>query len=445
MNCEEKFVSRVSRFGFHSFSRRILMKFKFVAAAGLLAAAMPHVAEAGWRPLSEQAIDAATFEAWQVSVREAEAVAATARRDETMPAVHAGEPDPLVTNSTPDTAASAEEAARRSANATAPDVVVSGSPDLIIATPAYSTDLPDEAGLETVDEQQQPDPFLIRLQVLLDRAHASPGVIDGFNGENTRKAIAAYEAMRGLSEDGEIDADLWVILTVDQGKAMTSYTITQADVDVPYVDKIPSDYGEMAKMEWLGYVSPAEMLAERFHMDEDLLISLNPGADLRAVGTTILVADIGQAPKTKVARIIVDKERGEIVAFDAEDNIVLTSPATIGSDDTPSPSGIVTVKAIASEPTYTYNPAKNFKQEGNDGLLTLPAGPNGPVGSTWIALSKPTFGIHGTPHPSQIDKSRSHGCVRLTNWDAEALSRIVQPSVTTVEFMEKAAPRIAAK
>ncbi|WAP67945.1 L,D-transpeptidase [Jiella pelagia] len=120
-------------------------------------------------------------------------------------------------------------------------------------------------------------------------------------------------------------------------------------------------------------------------------------------------------------------------------------PATIGSDETPSPSGHLTVTGVASEPTYSYNPAKNFKQAGNDGPLTIPPGPNGPVGSTWIALSKPTFGIHGTPHPTLIDKSRSHGCVRLTNWDAEALSKLVQPSVTTVEFLEKASPRIAVK
>ncbi|MBP0617907.1 murein L,D-transpeptidase [Jiella sp. KSK16Y-1] len=283
------------------------------------------------------------------------------------------------------------------------------------------------------------------MQILLDRAHASPGVIDGFNGENTRKAIAAYEAMRGLPEDGEIDADLWVILTVDQGKAIKTYTITEEDAATRYVDRIPDDYGELAKMEWLGYQSPAEMFGERFHMDEDLLLAMNPNADLRAAGTRILVADVGQAPTTKVARIVIDKERGELIAYDANGNIVLLDPATIGSDDTPSPSGHLTVTGVAENPTYSYNPARNFTQGDNTGPLTIPAGPNGPVGSTWIALSKPTFGIHGTPYPSRIDKSRSHGCVRLTNWDAAALAKLVQPSVTTVEFVDKSSDRLAVK
>ncbi|NDW03051.1 L,D-transpeptidase family protein [Jiella sp. 40Bstr34] len=283
------------------------------------------------------------------------------------------------------------------------------------------------------------------MQILLDRAHVSPGVIDGFDGENTRKAIAAYEALRGLPEDGEVDSDLWVILSLDQGKATKTYVITQDDVDTKFVDRIPDDYGELAKMEWLGFKSPVEMFAERFHMDEDLLVAMNPTADLTAVGTQILVPDVGDAPTTKVVRIVVDKARGELVAYDADGNVVLMDPATIGSDDTPSPTGLVTVTAIAENPTYSYNPAKNFKQGGNDGPLTIPPGPNGPVGSTWIALSKPTFGIHGTPHPSLIDKSRSHGCVRLTNWDAAVLTKLVQPSVTTVEFLEAPAPLIAVK
>ncbi len=421
------------------------MKFQFVAAAGFFAAALPHVAEAAWRPLSEQAINTATFAEWKAAVQDAQAIAEAARSDDTLPDVQAVDPDSSKTGDAPLSASAAAASAQGVDMPRIPDVAVTGSSNLSIASPSYSTDLPDEAGLETIDEQKRLDPFLIRLQVLLDRAHASPGVIDGFQGENTRKAIAAYEAMRGLPEDGEIDPDLWVILTVDQGNAIKTYTITQEDADTRYVESIPDDYAELAKMDWLGYQSPAEMFGERFHMDQDLVLAMNPGADLRQAGTKILVADIGEGPTTKVARIVVDKERGELVAYDVDDNIVLMDPATIGSDDTPSPTGLVTVQGVATDPTYTYNPAKNFKQAGNDGPLTIPAGPNGPVGSTWIDLSKPTFGIHGTPYPSRIDKSRSHGCVRLTNWDVETLSRLVQPAVTTVEFVEKAQRRLAAR
>lgn len=423
------------------------MKIQLALVAGLLAGATPHAAEAAWRPLSKEAIETATFKGWQAAVRERDAVAATARSNDTGPSVQpAGEIARAAEAASAASATGSQPASPIAlASAQTQSVAVTGEPGLEIATPHNSTDLPDEAGLETVDEQKRPDPFLIRLQILLDRAHASPGAIDGFDGENTRKAIAAYEAMRGLPEDGEVDPDLWVILSLDQGQATRLYTISQADVDARFVDLIPDDYGEMAKLDWLGYKSPAEMLAERFHMDEDLLLAMNPAADLMTVGTQILVADVGEVPTVKVARIVVDKQRGELIAYDAEDNVVLMNPATIGSDETPSPSGHLMVTAVAENPTYSYNPAKNFTQGNNTGVLTIPAGPNGPVGSTWIALSKPTFGIHGTPHPTRIDKSRSHGCVRLTNWDVEALAHLVQPAVTTVEFRDAAAPQVAVK
>lgn len=315
------------------------------------------------------------------------------------------------------------------------------SPPASIAAPApLSKDAINAATFDDWQAQQgaseTADPFLIRLQVLLDRAHSSPGVIDGFPGDNTQKAIRAYEMMRGLPVDGEPDADMWNVLVVDEGEAMTTYEISEEDVSGRYVDTIPDDYGERAKMDWLGYHDPAEMLAEKFHMDEELLRTLNPGADFAAAGTTILVTKPGELPTTKVARIIVDKSAGRLVAYDEKGEIVLADPATIGSDDTPSPSGTVTVNAIAPEPTYSYNPKKNFQQGENAEPLTIPPGPNGPVGSMWIDLSKPTYGIHGTPEPDLIDKSQSHGCVRLTNWDAESLAQLVEPGRTVVEFKE---------
>ncbi len=401
------------------------MTVRFVVAAGLLAAALPGAAFGASEPLSESAINASTFQDWQARQNDAKAVADTAKADPTVPPVE---------DKAPDQDAKADATDPTATQAAPPEVQVTGEPDKTVESPANSTDLPDEAAMKAADEPKTADPFLIRLQVLLDRAHASPGVIDGFEGENTEKAVSAYEAMRELPVDGKIDADMWNILVVDQGKAMQTYTITKKDLSDRYVDEIPSDYGKMAKLEWLGFHGPVEMLAERFHMDQDLLKTLNPGADFQKAGTKLIVADTGEAPKTKVARIVVDKERGELIAYDESGAIVLTDPATIGSQDTPSPTGKVTVKGVAKDPTYSYDPSKNFKQGKNDQPLTIPAGPNGPVGSVWIALSKPTYGIHGTPHPSVIDKSESHGCVRLTNWDAEALSGLVEPGKTSVEF-----------
>ena len=198
---------------------------------------------------------------------------------------------------------------------------------------------------------------------------------------------------------------------------------------------MPADYGEKAKLDRLSYTSVSEMLAEKFHMDEAYLKALNPEANFSRVGTIIRVANVGKPVTTKVARIIADKTKKQVRAFDADDRLVAVYPATIGSSDTPSPVGTHAISRVALDPQYTYNPKLNFKQGTNDKVLTIPPGPNGPVGSVWIALDKPTYGIHGTPDPSKIGKTESHGCVRLTNWDAQELAKLVSAGVP-VEFAE---------
>ena len=178
-----------------------------------------------------------------------------------------------------------------------------------------------------------------------------------------------------------------------------------------------------------------EAIAERFHMDENYLKALNPGVNFNRPGTIVKVANFGKLVSTPVANIIADKGMKQVRAYDAQGKLVAAYPATIGSADTPSPSGTHTVSRVALDPNYTYNPKLNFKQGENDKILTIPPGPNGPVGSVWIALDKPTYGIHGTPDPSKIGKTESHGCVRLTNWDARELAKLVKPGVT-VEFVD---------
>jgi lipoprotein-anchoring transpeptidase ErfK/SrfK len=284
------------------------------------------------------------------------------------------------------------------------------------------------------ESERPPDPFLIRAQILLDRAHASPGAIDGWNGDNFRKAVHAFRAMRGLRTEGEIDTEVWRALSEDQGKATKVYEITAEDVKARYEPKLPSDYAKLAKLKWLGFRDPVEMLAERFHMFERLIRTLNPRADFTSPGQRILVADPGADPEGKVSRIVVDKKAGELRAYGDGDALILVAPATIGSPDTPSPSGKMVVNGSYPDPHYKYDPKKNFQQGKNTRKLDLPPGPNGPVGSMWIDLSKPTYGIHGTPDPEKISKSASHGCVRLTNWDAGALGRLIEPKKTSVEF-----------
>ena len=273
-----------------------------------------------------------------------------------------------------------------------------------------------------------------RVQILLDRAGASPGVIDGRFGSNVRKALASYEEITGHKLDTGDGQAVKKELDGTGGPAFKDYTITNSDAAGPYVASVPSDYGAKAKLDRLGYASVAEMLAERFHMDENYLKQLNPSANFNRPGTVIRVANVG-APRTgKVARIVADKSKEEVLAYDADGKLLASYPATIGSTDTPSPSGTVKVVSVTLDPTYTYNPKINFKQGNNDKVLTIPPGPNGPVGSVWIALSKPTYGIHGTPDPDKIGKTSSHGCVRLTNWDAQELAKMVKPGVW-VQFL----------
>ncbi|MFI0395825.1 L,D-transpeptidase family protein [Paracoccus jiaweipingae] len=283
-----------------------------------------------------------------------------------------------------------------------------------------------------------------RLQVLLDRAGISPGVTDGFNGGMSRSAIETFERRAGLRVDGVLDLQVWDLLGAYAVAPITrSYTITPADAQ-GLVPNIPSDYAQKAQMSTQGYTSIAEKLAERFHMDEKFLTYLNPGIPILP-GETITVTDPGPERRGTVARVSVDKDRRRVTGYDANGQILVDYPATIGSTDTPSPSGSYKVRAIALDPVYTYNPSRNFKQGDNDKVLSIPPGPNGPVGDVWIALTKPTYGIHGTATPARLFVSQSHGCVRLTNWDARELAHMVQPGVTTVDFLPLAdAPADAA-
>lgn len=305
----------------------------------------------------------------------------------------------------------------------------------------------DKAAFSTASVDTEPGrQMMIRAQVLLDRAHFSPGVIDGRYGENVRQAIAAFEAARGLPVDGQLDAQVFEALAAgDATPVMQDYAITQEDVAGPFVETIPTDYEQMAKLEKLAYRNPAELLAEKFHMDEDLLRALNPNVDFSQAGTTILVVRPGaDVLPAKVARIEVDKAEREARAFDAAGKLLAVYPATVGSSDMPAPSGEWEVATVAPAPTWTYDPAKlNFGK--GDRKLTIAAGPNNPVGSIWIDLTKDTYGIHGTPDPEKVGKADSHGCVRLTNWDAQELGSAVSKG-TQVVFVggESASGRRAA-
>ncbi|MCX5512667.1 hypothetical protein C3941_03780 [Kaistia algarum] len=286
------------------------------------------------------------------------------------------------------------------------------------------------------EKSDRADPRIARLQILLDRANISPGVIDGRTGRNLSKAVAALQNMYGLPSTGRLGPDVDDILgRFGATPVFVPYVITQADVDGPFVPVMPKDYGEMAKLDRLAYRGPTEELAERFHMDEAFLRRLNPDIDFNTPGSVIIVADVGPNATAKVAHLVADQQARQLIGYDAAWNVVVAYPATIGSTDMPSPTGIHAVKAIAVDPVYWYRPKVNFQQGNNTKSLKLAPGPNNPVGAVWIGLDKPTYGIHGSPEPSKIDKTNSHGCLRLTNWDAKELARLVKPGVD-VEFID---------
>lgn len=278
---------------------------------------------------------------------------------------------------------------------------------------------------------------VIRIQILLDRSHFSSGVIDGRDGENFRKAVAAFRSVRSLEGSNPFDDGFAEALkeTAD-APVLKDYEISPQDAAYRFTPDLPSDFGKLAKLNRLNFQTMTEMLAERFHMDERLLRALNPQVDFSKPGTRITVANVERSRlQAKVDLIEVDKQKGELRGFDRDGTLLVAYPATVGSQDVPSPSGEHRVKGIAWKPSYAYDPVKNFQQGSNTKRLNIPPGPNNPVGSVFIALTKPTYGIHGTPEPSKVDKNASHGCVRLTNWDVEELGRMVGTR-TRVRFLD---------
>lgn len=279
---------------------------------------------------------------------------------------------------------------------------------------------------------------LIKAQVLLDRANFSPGTIDGRKGENYANALRAFQQQNGLNASGELDAPTWGKLGQGADPAVIEYTITPQDVKGPFVDEIPEKLEKKAELKRLDYTGPDEMLAERFHMDEDLLTSLNPGKKFDKLGTVITVANVSVkrvALNTKIGKLEVDKTRKQLRVVGPDGKLLAMYPASIGSEEKPAPSGTLKVVRVAKNPTYTYNPDFQFRGVKAKDEFKIAPGPNNPVGSVWIALNEKTYGIHGTPDPEKVGKVASHGCVRLTNWDALALAGMVKKG-TVVEFIE---------
>jgi len=272
---------------------------------------------------------------------------------------------------------------------------------------------------------------VLRAQVLLDRVRFSPGEIDGVYGDTMRQAIVGFQQARRLEVTGLLDAATWTELETDSEPVLVSYTVTQADAAGPY-RKVPSGMAAKATRRSLGYASAAEALGERFHASPRLLKQLNPGKVLGRAGEQILVPNVAGEPLPAAARIVVDRSDRTLALLDDAGNTIAQFPVTTGSERDPLPVGTWAVTYIAKNPVFHYNPKLFWDAAPDERPAIIPAGPNSPVGVVWINLSKQHYGIHGTPEPRLIGKTASHGCVRLTNWDAQATAQAITAGLPVI-------------
>jgi lipoprotein-anchoring transpeptidase ErfK/SrfK len=293
---------------------------------------------------------------------------------------------------------------------------------------------------------------MLATQVALDRAGFSPGEIDGQGGSKTRLALAAHQALANAPLD--ISAE-----------PLTIYTITEQDVAGPFIDSVPRDLMDQAKLPALSYTSPLEALAEKFHSSPNLLRRVNPAASWNA-GETIKVPDVQpfelpgkpserSAEKSAVGRaardragapraaqlakeatgpveVVVSGRTRSLTVRDAAGKTLMYAPVTTGSEHDPLPIGEWKVVGVSWNPVFNYNPDLFWDAAPTQSKAKIPSGPNNPVGVVWVDINKEHFGLHGTPEPSTIGRTESHGCIRLTNWDASKLARLVSPGTKVI-------------
>jgi len=307
------------------------------------------------------------------------------------------------------------------------DVLAACALAVAVATPALAEQKPRSRPVARPGAPSQ----LLATQVFLDRAGFSPGEIDGAGGANTDRAVEAFERETG-SRIADIVAAATEPPTID-------YTITTEDAAVSIVRSIPEDMMAKARLKRLAYTSRLEMLAERFHASPALLRRLNtrlrlgPGDQLVVPNVKVIAAAEGKPLPDIVVRV--SKQASTLTVSDAAGKVIMYAPVTSGSEHDPLPIGSWTVTGVARNPSFNYNPDLFWDADPAHAKAKIPPGPNGPVGVVWIDISKPHYGIHGTPEPGSVGHTTSHGCVRLTNWDALRLAAIVGRG-TTVEFTE---------
>jgi lipoprotein-anchoring transpeptidase ErfK/SrfK len=282
---------------------------------------------------------------------------------------------------------------------------------------------------------------VLATQVALDRSGFSPGEIDGRAGRNLQRALAAFQSSHQLPATGQLDDQTWKELAAAGGDVapLVDYAITDADIAGPFTPDIPRELPDQATLDALNYRTPLEALGERFHSSPALLQQLNPGAMFQRAGEHLMVPNVVSAPAAASPasniKVVVTKSTSALTIEDGSGRVLFHAPVTSGSTHDPLPIGTWKVNGVQRNPKFHYNPDLFWDASPGDRKATLQPGPNNPVGIVWIDLSKPHYGIHGTPEPSNIGHVESHGCVRLTNWDADRVAQWVKAG-TQVVFRE---------
>jgi lipoprotein-anchoring transpeptidase ErfK/SrfK len=301
-----------------------------------------------------------------------------------------------------------------------------------------------------------PDLKLMQVQVILDHLGFSPGVIDGKAGSGLRLALSGFQTAKGLPVTGDLDpATVRMLQQYHAVRALRTVTLSPADLAGPYVGTLPKREDDRATLPSLGYANPLEMLAERYHTTPATLTALNPrgmrliaGSVLHVPDTTTWTRDypaslpvsykqtlaglnVGSS-QPRAAKVLVSNAARSMSVYDAAGKLLAQFPVTTGSQHDPLPIGEWKIVGAAYNPEYHFNPKLFWDAKRGDKAATLQPGPKGPVGIVWLSINKPHYGIHGTPQPQNIGRTESHGCIRLTNWDAGRLSLMVAPGTPAV-------------